>query len=183
MNDRIRTTVAVVGLTIGATAAAYAYEDGAPPAHNGGPGGETCAVCHADNEPNAEPGGLELKGLPGHAEPGREYRLQVLLRHPDLRSGGLQASFLDADGVSAGQVAPVDERTTVVSADGVDYLQHTRRGVRSENDGWTRWEFLWRTPRAEGTVTLYLAANASNDDRSALGDYVFTLVREIVIGG
>ena len=133
---------------------AHAYEDGAPPAHDGGHGAATCAACHSDNSVNAQPGRISIEGLPERATPGQVFAVRVSLKHPELGSGGLQLSLRGADGMSAGQLEPADGRTSILSADGVDYLQHTRAGVRSD----------------------------ANDDRSALGDYVYTLSREIVIG-
>jgi hypothetical protein len=58
------------------------------------------------------------------------------------------------------------------SAD-VQYGQHTDRGTVVEGDG-ARWRLRWTAPaHGAGSIVVHVAANASNDDDSELGDYVY----------
>lgn len=65
---------------------------------------------------------------------------------------------------------------------GVHYAQHTVSGtsVDFRDLPIARWEVGWRAPpEALGPVVLHAAANAANDDRSELGDRVYTATRSI----
>ena len=166
---------ALLGL---AAAQGHAYEDGAPPGHTGGFGEPDCSACHSGFETNAPAGELSVDGLPAEYAPGETYRLSILLQHPELASGGLQAAMRTPDGEPAGELVPASSRTAVVNEAGQSYLQHTREGTRTASDGRIRWEFDWQAPQRGEPVQLNVAANAANDDFSPLGDYIYTLEQE-----
>lgn len=155
--------------------AGWCYEDGAPPGHTGGFGEPDCSLCHSDNEKNAPEGELNVDGLPRPFSPGELYELSIVLRHPELRSGGFQMTIRTADGQPAGKLEPVSGRTRVVSEAGRQYLQHSNDGRQTDRDGSIGWTFQWLAPEDGEPVVLNVAANAANDDLSALGDYIFTL--------
>lgn len=162
--------VAVQALAAGA---AWCYEDGAPPGHTGGFGEPDCTVCHGDNERNVGRGSLTLEEHPPDGPGGRPV-LVIVLRHPELRSGGFQLAIRTPDGDPAGRPVPLSGRTRVVTNGEQPYLQHAREGRRPEEDGRIRWRFEW-SPPAAGDAVIHVAANAANDDLSPLGDFVFTL--------
>ena len=168
-------------LLLAAASNGQGYEDGAPPGHTGGFGEPDCSLCHSDSDKNPPDGTLEISGLPDRYLPGERYDLAVVLKYPELRSGGFQLSIRSATGEAAGEVVPLTGRTRVVAAGGQDYLQHSRDGREAEKDGIIRWIFEWIAPRdaERPIVNLHVAANAANDDRSALGDRIFTLEREL----
>ena len=151
------------------------YEDGAPPGHTAGFGEPDCSLCHSDSDRNPPNGTLRIDGLPECYVGEAEYELAVVLEHPDLRSGGFQAAIRSANGEPAGRVIPVSARTKVVTQAGQEYLEHSKDGRKPERDGIIRWPFRWIAPSAVGPVYLHVAANAANDDISALGDLLFTL--------
>ena len=168
-------------LLLAAASNGHGYEDGAPPGHTGGFGEPDCSLCHSDSDKNPPDGTLEISGLPDRYLPGERYDLAVVLKYPELRSGGFQLSIRSAEGEAAGEVVPLTGRTRVVAAGGQDYLQHSRDGREPEKDGIIRWIFEWIAPRdAEHPIVhLHVAANAANDDSSALGDRIFTLERKL----
>lgn len=158
-----------------AAAEGRGYEDGAAPGHTGGFGEPDCSACHSDGEKNAPDGELDVEGLPASYVPGHSYRLAVVLRHPELASGGFQLALRTAAGAPAGELVAASERTQIVTDAGQPYLQHTRKGTQTDTDGRIRWAFEWRTPETAEPLVLNLAANAANDDISELGDYIYTL--------
>jgi hypothetical protein len=167
-------------LLLAASHAGYCYEDGAPPGHTGGFGEPDCALCHSDSDKNPPEGSLEIDGLPDRYSPGVRYDFAVVLQHPELRSGGFQLAIRSADAKPAGKVIAVSGRTRVVTEAGRSYLQHSKEGRKPERDGAIRWIVQWIAPWSAApasTVYLHVAANAANDDISALGDYIFTLER------
>ncbi|HET6629200.1 MAG TPA: choice-of-anchor V domain-containing protein [Woeseiaceae bacterium] len=158
-----------------AAAAARGYEDGAPPGHTGGFGEPDCSACHSDNEKNAPAGSLVVEGWPAAYAPGKSYPLTLVLRHPELASGGFQLALRTADGQPAGELVAASDRLQVATEAGQPYLQHTREGTQTETGGRIRWEFEWRAPATGEPVVLNVAANAANDDLSSLGDHIYTL--------
>lgn len=154
---------------------AWCFEDGAPPGHTGGFGEPDCSVCHSDRDRNPPEGRLAVDGWPSAGAAGKRYTLAVVLEHPELRSGGFQLAIRTPEGAPVGKLISISDRTRIV-ADGVQrYLQHSADGRRAEADGRIRWQFQWVAPEDAGTAILHVAANAANDDISALGDLVFTL--------
>lgn len=158
---------------------AQGYEDSAPPGHTGGFGEPDCSACHADSDPNPPEGSLRVEGLPDRIVADAEYELAVILEHPELRRGGFQLSVRSPDGNPAGQLVSLSNRTRLVKESGQVYLQHTREGLQTGNDGSGRWQLRWIAAGVSGPVYLHIAANAANDDISALGDYIFTLERVV----
>lgn len=165
-----------------AAACAAGYEDGAPPGHTGGFGEPDCTACHSDNDRNSAAGRLVVDGLPSCYAPGRLYRLAVVLEHPELEAGGFQLAFRTPAGEPAGRPVSPNGRTRIVSDGGQPYLQHQAEGRKPAEDGRIRWEIEWEAPAAGTQVTLHVAANAANDDLSELGDFIFTLERELLSG-
>ena len=79
-------------------------------------------------------------------------------------------------GSNAGTLASTDKTTQVVNEKLVTYVQHTRNGSAVSTPGAARWQVEWTAPESRVNVVFHVAANASNDDASPLGDYVYTAV-------
>ncbi|MEX2122686.1 MAG: choice-of-anchor V domain-containing protein [Woeseia sp.] len=172
----------LASLLLAASQTGHCYENGAPPAHTGGFGEPDCSLCHSDSDKNPPDGMLKIDGLPGRYSPGVVYDFEVVLRHPELKSGGFQLAIRSAGGEPAGEVISPSGRTRIVADAGQRYLQHSNEGREPEKDGFIRWRVRWIAPldgMPQSTVYLHVAANAANDDISALGDYIFTLEREL----
>lgn len=183
MRRALRSLLPAVLPALAAAAGAFAYENGAPPGHTGGFGEHSCHACHSDNPVNERRGRLAVSGLPERYVPRERYALVVTLEHPALESGGFQMSLRTADGRPAGGLEPGSARVaTVRSEAGIGYAQHTSSGRDTGTPGRIRWTVTWQAPEDGGAVTLNAAANAANDDLSALGDFVYTLERRIAPG-
>lgn len=177
--DRCSPALLAAALALASTVG-LGYEDGAPPAHTGGFGEPDCSACHSDSRKNAPGGSLQVEGLPTTYVAGEQYRLSILLQHPDLASGGFQLALRTAGGEPAGELLSPSDRTQVITEAGQPYLQHTREGLRTDSDASISWELQWRAPESAEPVVLNIAANAANDDISALGDFIYTLERKLL---
>ncbi len=153
-----------------------AYQNGPIPGVTGGFGEPTCAQCHAGNPP--ADGSLSLD-VPEAYRAGTVYRVRVTLRRTNVSVGGFEiaARFAAGErkGSQAGTLRPLDATTRVVTANGVQYAQHTEAGSRAVRPGTLEWLVEWRAPaQAQGEVVFHAAANASNADFSQLGDAIYT---------
>jgi len=147
------------------------YKDGPPPNMTGGFGAETCRMCHTGNPLNAPGGSLRIVGLPERYSPGARYAVTVMLNREGLYIGGFQLASRTRDGDPAGSWRVQDDRAKAAGA----WVQHTLRGSRAQMDGENRWQVEWTAPNpAAGEIVFNAAANASNDDVSALGDFIYT---------
>jgi hypothetical protein len=155
-----------------------AFPFGAPPGTTGGFGEPTCAQCHFGGELNDPAGSLTIEGLPERYTPGQAYRLIVRLRRPQMGAAGFQLSARTPAGAQAGTLVPEagSEAVKVQTVAGISYIGHTEPGSRLATPGASEWRVLW-TAASAGPVTFHAAANAADDDRSPLGDYVYALER------
>lgn len=155
-----------------------AYPYGAPQGTTGGYGEPTCAMCHFGGELNDPAGALAIEGLPARYTPGQAYRLVVRLRRPGMAAAGFQLSARTPAGAQAGTLAPAEGSSAVQvqAASAVQYAGHTEPGSRLAAPGAAEWPVVWTAPAA-GPVTFHVSANAADDDRSPLGDYVYSLER------
>jgi hypothetical protein len=159
--------LAVLGI---AAIALLAYKDGPPPNRTGGFGGETCIACHLGNPLNAPGATLSLTGLPAKYTPGAAYKLTLTLTKSGLYTAGFQIAARTAASQFSGAFRPLDDHTQIKEG----FLSHTSRGADAEKSP-ARWEFEWTAPAAaSGDILFHAAANASNDDASALGDFIYT---------
>ena len=148
-----------------------------PPAFSGGFGEPTCQQCHGGNALNDSAGTLELRGLPeGGYEPGRAYRLTIVLRRPGMARGGFEAAARFAAGAdSAGQAGSwrmLDGRTATTPGRHATYVHHTELGSDPSPDS-ASWTVEWTAPTSGAPVAFDVAANAANGDDSAFDDYVY----------
>ena len=155
-----------------------AYPFGAPAGTTGGFGEPTCLMCHMGAKLNDPAGSLTIEGLPERYTPGQAYRLIVRLRRPQMAAAGFQLSARTPAGAQAGTLAVPQGATTVKveRGAGVQYAGHTEPGSRVATPGAAEWQVVWTAPTS-GPVTFSAAANAADDDRSPMGDYVYALQR------
>ena len=163
-----------------------AFHAGGPPAgHTGGFGEPTCRICHLEFDLNLG-GELELEGLPDSFRPGESYVVTLALRSSEMNRAGFQAAVRFVEGVAAGKQAgellPLDGRTTVVAdtASGVQYVQHAPPSLESADPEFVSWSFEWRAPNSADAISFDAAANSANGDDSPLGDIVYAASARIV---
>jgi hypothetical protein len=131
---------------------------------------------------NDPEGSLELLDVPLVYRPGERYEIRVVLARPGLPRGGFQltARFAGGEDVGgqAGTLAGMSERVQVQVDDstGIQYAEHTEPGTWGEDPGTVGWVVVWRSPDTlPEKVTFHVAANASNDDGSPFGDFIYTM--------
>ena len=160
-----------------ATSAA-GYREGPPSAHTGGFSEGTCQGCHFDNDLNDAGGSLTIDGVPAEFTSADRYRLNITLARSGLAAAGFQLAVRVAEGAEAGRQAgtltATDDRVQVVSnADtGIVYAQHTEAGAKASDSA--TWSVEWVPGRRTAVVVFHVTANATNDDASEFGDFVYT---------
>jgi hypothetical protein len=162
---------------------AMVHPDFPPPAHTGGFGEPTCQLCHFDAPLNAPEGELSVDGLVAFM-PGQKTDIRVRLTHPEMELGGFQMSARYADGSlkgrQAGRFAAESDLVSVDTEQRVQYIRHTAPGSKAVSGGSLEWTFQWTAPDASpDPVVFHVAANAGNGDDSALGDFIYTLEKQI----
>src|SRR5262249_5059651 len=160
-----------------------AFREGPLPRMTGGFGETTCRTCHFDNPLNDPGGALSVTGLPAAWMPARTYGVTISLRRVGVVRAGFEMTarfqLKPHEGEQAGSFHTSDSRLQIIFAPGspVEYIQHTKIGSLLTAAGRGQWSFEWTAPEAPGggPITFNVAANASNDDQSPLGDYIYTL--------
>ena len=176
--------VLAAAAVIGVPLAASAFKEGPYPNVTGGFGEPSCRACHLDNPLNAPGGALALSGVPPRYAPGATYSITVTLTRAGMRRGGFEISARFASGTQKGRQAgvwrPVDARVQLIPSQ-VDaalvFVQHNLAGSIAPDRGANSWTIEWTAPsRASGPVQFNVAGNASNNDDSPLGDFIYVRV-------
>ena len=178
----MRILVPVVAVVTMLPIAASAFKEGPYPNVTGGFGEQSCHLCHLDNPVNAPGGAVTLDGVPSIYAPGHTYAVTVTISRDGLRRGGFEIAARFASGRRRGKQAgtwkPVDNRIQLIPG-AVDkvltFVQHNLAGSRVPATGANTWTVEWTAPEsATAPVEFNVAANASNNDDSPLGDYIYT---------
>ena len=161
--------------------AALAFKEGPYPNVTGGFGEQSCHRCHLDNPINAPGGSVTLEGVPPRYAAGQRYDVTVTIARDGLRRSGFEIAARFASGRARGRQAgawtPLDDRVQLIPG-AVDkvltFVQHNLAGSRVRATGENRWTMRWTAPSpASAPVQFNVAANASNNDDSPLGDYIY----------
>ena len=168
-------------VAIGVPLAAAAFKEGPYPNVTGGFGEQSCHLCHLDNPINDREGEVTLSGVPPTYVPGERYQITVGLRREGLRRGGFEIAARFASGKNKGRQAgswtPQDTRVQLIPGavdKALTFVQHNQIGSRAATAGANSWTMEWTAPPAPaGVVQFNAAANASNNDDSPLGDYIY----------
>jgi hypothetical protein len=176
-----RILVPVAAFVIALPLAVSAFKEGPYPNVTGGFGEQTCHLCHLDNPMNAPGGAVALDGVPPAFVPGQTYPVTVTIRREGLRRGGFEIAARFAGGRQKGRQAGswrlVDARAQLIPGavdKALTFVQHNQTGSRAATPGANTWTIEWTAPPAEtGAVQFNVAANASNNDDSPLGDFIY----------
>jgi hypothetical protein len=177
--DRI--VVPLAGFLLSLVASTAAFKEGPYPNVTGGFGEQSCRLCHLDNPLNATGGQLTLAGVPPMFTPGEVYAITVTIAREDMRRGGFEIAARFAGGKQKGRQAGTwkltDARTQLIPGavdKALTFVQHNLAGSRAATAGANAWTIEWTAP-ADGAapVQFNVAANASNNDDSPLGDYIY----------
>jgi len=176
----MRIVAPLVVVLISVPPAAWAFKEGPYPNVTGGFGEQSCHLCHLDNPVNAPGGSVALMGVPPAFAPGQSYPITVTISRDGLRRGGFEISARFASGKQKGRQAgtwkPLDPRVQLIPGavdKALTFVQHNLAGSRVPATGANTWTVEWTAPPAGGPVQFNVAANASNNDDSPLGDYIY----------
>jgi hypothetical protein len=158
-----------------------AFKEGPYPNVTGGFGERSCHLCHLDNPVNAPGGSLALEGVPASYAAGQTYPITVRVRREDVRRAGFEIAARFASGRLKGRQAGswrvVDARAQLIPGavdKSLTFVQHNLAGSRTTTPGSNTWTIDWTAPSpASAPVQFNVAANASNNDDSPLGDYIY----------
>ena len=170
-----------VGLLIfGFSLGVSAFKEGPYPNVTGGFGEQTCHLCHLDNPINAPGGAIALDGIPAAFTPGQTYPITVTISRAGLRRGGFEIAARFAGGKQKGRQAGswrLDDTRAQLIPGAVDkvltFVQHNLAGSRVAATGANSWTIDWTAPPSAVPIQFNVAANASNNDDSPLGDYIY----------
>jgi hypothetical protein len=160
---------------------ASAFKEGPYPNVTGGFGEQSCHLCHLDNPVNDPGGSLELTGVPATYTPGQTYPITIRIAREDVRRAGFEIAARFASGALKGRQAGswrvTDGRAQLIPGAvdrGLTFVQHNLAGSRAPVRGSNTWTIEWTAPKTGGSPVLFnVAANASNNDDSPLGDYIY----------
>jgi hypothetical protein len=177
----VKIVVPAAVILIGLPLAASAFKEGPYPNVTGGFGEQSCHLCHLDNPINAPGGSVKLDGIPPVYAAGQTYPITVTIAREGLRRGGFEIAARFSGGKQKGKQAgvwkPLDARVQLIPG-AVDkvltFVQHNLAGSRVAATGANTWTIDWTAPQAPAApVQFNVAANASNNDDSPLGDYIY----------
>jgi hypothetical protein len=177
----VRILLPVALVLIGLPVALTAFKEGPYPNVTGGFGEPSCHVCHLDNPVNAAGGTLTIAGVPANYGAGERYSLTVTLARDGLRRGGFEIAARFATGKFRGRQAGswrvLDGRAQLIPGakdPKLVFVQHNLAGSRTETRGTNAWTIEWTAPSpASAPVEFDVAANATNNDDSPLGDFIY----------
>jgi hypothetical protein len=183
-----RILIRVALFVVAAPIAAAAFKEGPYPNVTGGFGEQSCHLCHLDNPVNDREGEVTLSGVPQAFVPGERYPITVTLRREGLRRGGFEIAARFASGKNKGRQAgtwtPQDTRVQLIPGavdKALTFVQHNLMGSRVSETGANTWTVEWTAPPAPAAAVQFnVAANASNNDDSPLGDYIYLRVTRSV---
>jgi hypothetical protein len=158
-----------------------AFKEGPYPNVTGGFGEQSCHLCHLDNAINAPGGAVGLDGVPPTFVPGQTYPITVTISREGMRRGGFEIAARFATGRQRGKQAGawrlLDARAQLIPGavdKALTFVQHNLTGSRAATTGTNTWTIEWTAPAAPAApVQFNVAANASNNDDSPLGDFIY----------
>ncbi len=176
-----RIVIPSVLFLLGLPLAASAFKEGPYPNVTGGFGEQSCHLCHLDNPVNARGGSLLLEGVPATFRPEETYAITVTINREGMRRGGFEIAARFASGKLKGKQAGdwklTDSRAQFIPGavdKGLTFVQHNLLGSRTATTGSNTWTLEWTAPSpVTAPVQFNVAANASNNDDSPLGDYIY----------
>ena len=158
---------------------------GAPGAHTGGPGEQTCATsgCHDDNAVNSGKAilSVEVGSSVSNYVPGKVYAVKIKISEPNVKRFGFQLLALNNSTLASVGTFQISDpgRTQLVKNTKAfsdrEYVTYSFNGTDATSEGMSEWIVNWTAPSANvGPVTFYAAGVSANDDMTDKKDYVYT---------
>lgn len=159
---------------------------GAPGAHTGAPGEQSCAAsgCHDDNTVNSGKAvlSLEIGSSVTNYVPGKTYAVKVSISEKDVKRFGFQLLALNKSTLSSVGTFQIADpaRTQLVKNTKAfsdrEYVTYSFNGTDASADGMSEWIVNWTAPEtAVGPVAFYAAGVSANDDMTDKKDHVYTI--------
>ena len=191
-NSKTLSLAQVAVLFCSATAVVYPYASGPDGTYAGVPGESTCAACHSGSSGSGNvsvsfPNGLTYT-------PGVKQTLTVTITDSAQRRWGFEMAArqssnsksqagtftVGTDGYT--QLVCVNTALSNESYSGCPsasyplvYIEQTSKGTQAGKTGSGSFTFTWTPPATDlGSVVIYVAGNAANNNGSESGDHIYT---------
>jgi hypothetical protein len=177
----LRIVIPAAAFLISLPLTSAAFKEGPYPNVTGGFGEQSCHLCHVDNPINAPGGAVSIEGVPATFVAGQTYPITVTVSREGMRRGGFEIAARFAAGRRRGRQAGawrlLDTRAQLIPGavdKALTFVQHNLTGSRAATTGANSWTVEWTAPTApSAAVQFNVAANASNNDDSPLGDFIY----------
>lgn len=186
-NRKLISAKIAVGMAV-VPALIYAYRLGPDPGHTGAPGDQTCAIsgCHVGTALNGGGGNVTLTSAAGTTyTPGQQQTLTITITDSKAKIYGFQMTArLDSNptGGQAGDfIAGAQQMVLCARGDlkpngklcpaneSIEFIEHNQPFTSNTIN------VTWTPPSSDaGSVTLYVAVNAANNDNTNFGDHIYT---------
>ncbi len=157
------------------------FSIGAPSNASGSPSnnGLTCLQCHQSNS-NHMLNWITSTELSQGYVPGTQYNMKARAEQFGCTKFGFLVTIERFEGTKAG--VPVVTDATRTQLKDTYYITHTQAGTSGQDSG--VWTFIWHAPSAPmGTVSLYGAFLAANNDNLNTGDQVYVTSKDVFLFG
>ncbi len=155
-----------------------AFSGGPPDGRTGAPGESNCTVgCHSSSPLNSGSGTLTITG-PSTYEPHGSSIMTIVISQMGQSRWGFEATALDTNDNFVGFFMDIEaiDRVQISPGGAREYVKHafvgTDAGTSNVSPGW---QINWQAPTTNvGPVTIYVAANAADNNNSNTGDFIYT---------
>ncbi len=155
---------------IGISVSSYTNSGGPPTGNTGAPSETACGGCHgAATTSGTNWNAITLTGIAGNNyTAGQTYTITISGNAAGTSRNGFQVTALNSSNAAAGTFT-AGTGNSASSAGGRNYVTQNSSGNTQSS-----WSFQWTAPTpAVGTVTFYLAYNATNSNSATSGDIVY----------
>jgi hypothetical protein len=152
----------------------------------GSPDEDNCSSnCHVDYPLNSGGGSVLISSPTLEAKnwkyvPGQTYKIDITITKTGAKNFGFGFEALNSNNEDAGSIIVTDSLKTQLQKafnDRTNIMHKNKVGIAANTFTYT---FNWQAPTTDiGTVTFYAASNASNNDGTLQGDYIYTTTKEI----
>ncbi|HLC83292.1 MAG TPA: Reeler domain-containing protein [Bacteroidia bacterium] len=185
MKNKIFAFAIILSVVIAIAASPERSSSGAPGAHTGAPGEQTCATsgCHDDNSINSGKASLsiEVGSSVTNYVPGKTYSIKVSMSEKNVKRFGFQLLALNKttlSSVGTFQIADPGRTQLVKNTQAFsdrEYVTYSFNGTDATSDGMSEWIVNWTAPSTDiGPVAFYAAGVSANDDMTDKKDHVYT---------
>ena len=185
MKNKILSVLSLSALMVIIAASPERSSSGAPGAHTGAPGEQTCATsgCHDDNSVNSGTASLsiEVGSSVTNYVPGKTYAIKVSISETNVKRFGFQLLALNkatSSSVGTFQISDAGRTQLVKNTQAFsdrEYVTYSFNGTDASSEGMSEWTVNWTAPATNlGPVTFYAAGVSANDDMTDKKDHVYT---------